>query len=63
MEEYLIFKTMARFLLNYEQAELIVRELAKRDELEGYVVMIDNFNILQDLKDYYKLEDEKNGRR
>ena len=56
MEEYLIYKTMARFLIPYEQAFVIVKELQSKDELEGYVVMIDKFNILQDLKDYYKIK-------
>ena len=56
MEEYLIYKTMSRFLISYEQAFIIVKELQSKDELEGYVVMIDKFNILQDLKDYYKIK-------
>nr|DAR54927.1 MAG TPA: hypothetical protein [Caudoviricetes sp.] len=55
MEEYLIYKTMARFKLSYEQAQKIIQDLQNKDELEGYVIMIDEFNILQDLKDYYRI--------
>lgn len=56
MEEYLIYKTMTRFGLTYEQALAIIKDLFNKDELEGYAVMIDKFNVLQDLKDYYKIK-------
>lgn len=56
MEEYLIYKTMARFCLSYEQALEIIKQLFLKDELEGYAVMIDKFNVLRDLKDYYKIK-------
>lgn len=52
-KEYIIIKTMTKFAISYCVAKMIVDDLEKREELEGYKKHIDQFPTYSDLREFY----------